>query len=62
MTEQSVQPAQAAETPNVDPDLLEDIIESIDERDTRWLARTLQRMHPADAADALEALSFDTFS
>tara|TARA_R100001129_G_scaffold47497_1_gene32438 strand:- start:487 stop:1869 length:1383 start_codon:yes stop_codon:yes gene_type:complete len=62
MTEQSVQPAQAAEMPNVDPDLLEDIIESIDERDTRWLARTLQRMHPADAADALEALSFDTFS
>jgi len=62
MTEPSVQPAQAAETPNVDPDLLEDIIESIDERDTRWLARTLQRMHPADAADALEALSFDTFS
>lgn len=62
MTEPSVQPAQATETPNVDPDLLEDIIESIDERDTRWLARTLQRMHPADAADALEALSFDTFS
>lgn len=62
MTEPSVQLAQAAETPNVDPDLLEDIIESIDERDTRWLARTLQRMHPADAADALEALSFDTFS
>ncbi len=62
MTETSVQPAQSAETPNVDPDLLEDIIDAVDEKDTRWLARTLQRMHPADAADALEALSFDTFS
>ncbi|WP_290498119.1 magnesium transporter [Hyphomonas sp. UBA4494] len=62
MTETSVQPAQTAETPNVDPDLLEDIIDAVDEKDTRWLARTLQRMHPADAADALEALSFDTFS
>ncbi|CAN0489896.1 unnamed protein product, partial [Scytosiphon promiscuus] len=62
MTETSVQPAQTTETPNVDPDLLEDIIDAVDEKDTRWLARTLQRMHPADAADALEALSFDTFS
>ena len=53
MTETSVQPAQTTETPNVDPDLLEDIIDAVDEKDTRWLARTLQRMHPADAADAL---------
>ena len=62
MTDLPAQPAQTAETPNVDPEMLEDIIDAIDEKDTRWLARTLQRMHPADAADALEALSFDTFS
>ena len=62
MTDSSAQPGQTAETPNVDPEMLEDIIDAIDEKDTRWLARTLQRMHPADAADALEALSFDTFS
>ena len=62
MTDSSAQPGQTAETPNVDPEMLEDIIDAVDEKDTRWLARTLQRMHPADAADALEALSFDTFS
>ncbi|KCZ54007.1 magnesium transporter [Hyphomonas beringensis] len=62
MTETPTQPTQAAETPNVDPVLLDDLIDAVDERDTRWLARTLQRMHPADAADLLEALSFDTFS
>lgn len=62
MTDTSPQPTPSAETPNVDPDLLDDIIDAIDEKDTRWLARMLQRMHPADAADALEALSFDTFS
>ncbi len=62
MTDSPAQPGQTAETPNVDPEMLEDIIDAVDEKDTRWLARTLQRMHPADAADALEALSFDTFS
>lgn len=62
MTDMSSPPAQTAETPNVDPVLLDDLIDAIDEKDARWLSRTLQRMHPADAADALEALSFDTFS
>ena len=41
--------------------LLRDLTDAVDERDTRWLSRTLRRMHPADAADALEALPFDTF-
>lgn len=62
MTETVEQPAPAPDAPNVDPALLEDLIDAVDEGDKRWLARTLQRMHPADAADALEGLSLDTFS
>ena len=62
MTDVSSPPNPAPEPPNVDPDLLDDLVDAVDERDTRWLARTLQRMHPADAADLLEALPFDTFS
>ncbi|MEZ5953145.1 MAG: magnesium transporter [Hyphomonas sp.] len=63
MSETDFQPSHPAqEAPNVDPALLDDLIDAVDEKDTRWLARTLQRMHPADAADLLEALSFDTFS
>nr|WP_290917284.1 hypothetical protein [Hyphomonas sp. 34-62-18] len=49
------------ESDGLDPVLLNDLIDAIDERDTRWLSRTLKRMHPADAADALEALPYDTF-
>lgn len=49
------------ESGGVDPVLLKDLADAIDERDTRWLSRTLNRMHPADAADALEALPYDTF-
>ncbi|PKP83265.1 MAG: magnesium transporter [Alphaproteobacteria bacterium HGW-Alphaproteobacteria-18] len=44
-----------------DPVLLKDIADAVDERDTRWLSRTLKRMHPADAADALETLPYDIF-
>lgn len=44
-----------------DPVLLRDIADAIGEGDTRWLARALGRLHPADAADALEALAYDTF-
>ncbi|MFN4025219.1 MAG: magnesium transporter [Hyphomonas sp.] len=49
------------ESDGVDAVLLRDLTDAVDERDTRWLSRTLRRMHPADAADALEALPFDTF-
>lgn len=45
----------------IDPVFLEDLVDAIDERDVRWLARTLKRMHPADAADALEAMPYETF-
>lgn len=45
----------------LDPVLLTDIADAVDERDTRWLSRTLKRMHPADAADALESLPYDIF-
>jgi len=59
MTDTSTPPP--AETGKIDPVFLEDLSEAVEERDVRWLARTLRRMHPADAADALEALSYDTF-
>ncbi len=62
MTDLSTPPNPAPEPPNVDPALLDDLIDAVDEKDSRWLARTLQRMHPADAADLLEAMPFDTFS
>lgn len=45
----------------IDLVFLRDLADAVDERDIRWLARTLKRMHPADAADALEALDYDTF-
>ncbi len=44
-----------------DPQLVRDLIDAVGERDTRWLARALRRLHPADAADALEALPYETF-
>lgn len=50
-----------AEQGKIDPVFLDDLADAIDERDVRWLSRTLKRMHPADAADALEALPYDTF-
>ncbi len=45
----------------LDAGLLADLHDAIEEGDLRWLARTLARLHPADAADALESLDFDTF-
>lgn len=45
----------------IDPVFLRDLADAVGERDVRWLSRTLRRLHPADAADALEALSYDTF-
>ena len=55
-------PPVSPDTAQVDPDLLDDMHDAIEERDTRWLARTLARMHPADAADLLEQLPIDDFS
>jgi magnesium transporter len=51
----------SAEQGKIDPLFLSDLADAVDERDIRWLSRTLKRMHPADAADALEALNYDTF-
>lgn len=42
--------------------LLAEIREAVSEHDVRWLSRQLKRMHPADAADALEHLSADGFA
>ena len=39
-----------------------DIAASVADADVRWLSRTLVRLHPADAADALEQLSADEFA
>lgn len=41
--------------------LLGDLEDAIEERDSRWIARTLNRQHPADAADLLEMLHYDDF-
>ena len=51
----------ADDTTGPDPVLVEDFADAIDDRDHPWLARTLGRLHPADAADALEQLPTDTF-
>ncbi|MFN7056677.1 magnesium transporter [Hyphomonas sp.] len=59
MTDQSSQ--SQAETQKADAALVRDIADAVAERDIRWLARTLRRMHPADAADALETLPYDEF-
>src|SRR3990167_2896488 len=45
----------------IDPVFLHDLADAVEERDIRWLSRTLKRLHPADAAGALEALNSDTF-
>ena len=42
--------------------LEQDVREAVWEDDARWLSRTLNRLHPADAADLLEQLSTDDFS
>ena len=39
-----------------------DVAAAVNDRDVRWLSRTLTRLHPADAADALEQLSSDEFA
>jgi len=39
-----------------------DIASAVADADVRWLSRTLARLHPADAADALEQLSADEFA
>jgi magnesium transporter len=54
-------PPTPSEQGKIDPVFLDDLADAVDERDIRWLSRTLKRMHPADAADALEALPYDTF-
>ncbi len=41
--------------------LLRDLTDAIEERDDCWIARALNRQHPADAADLLEMLSYDSF-
>ena len=42
--------------------LEQDVREAVWEKDSRWLSRTLNRLHPADAADLLEQLSTDDFA
>ena len=42
--------------------LILDIQDALEEGDLRWLARTLARMHPADASDVLEQLPADDFA
>ena len=42
--------------------IVADIAGAVDDGDVRWLSRTLSRLHPADAADALEQLSADDFA
>ncbi len=42
--------------------LVSDVAEAVADADVRWLSRTLSRLHPADAADALEQLSGDDFA
>lgn len=59
MTDTSAPPL--SEQGKTDPVFLTDLADAVDEGDIRWLSRTLKRMHPADAADALEALPYDTF-
>jgi magnesium transporter len=50
-----------SEPGKIDPVFLDDLADAVEERDVRWLSRRLKRMHPADAADALEALPYETF-
>ncbi len=43
-------------------DFVPDLRDAIWDRDIRWLARLLDRLHPADAADLLEQLNSDDFA
>ena len=61
MTDTSQQNSPPQDSAEIDAALLADVKDAVEERDTRWLARTLQRMHPADAADLLEQLPYDAF-
>ena len=61
MTETSQPTPQSPDAADIDAALLADMADAVEEHDTRWLVRTLQRMHPADAADLLEQLPYDTF-
>ena len=47
---------------HVDPQLISDIVDAVDERDLPWLRRMMMREHPADTADTLEQLPEHTFS
>ena len=44
------------------PSLASDMAGAVADADVRWLSRMLNRLHPADAADALEQLSMDDFA
>lgn len=55
------EPSPAEDTSGLDPVFLADLGDAVEERDGPWLSRTLNRLHPADAADALEQLSTDDF-
>ena len=46
---------------HVDPALLDALEAALEGRDTGWLKRTFEGLHPADASDALEQLSSDDF-
>ena len=61
-TSNTLSETQAMDAEEVRAVLLADIHEALVDRDTRWLSRTLARMHPADASDTLEQLSGDDFS
>ena len=49
------------ESPKIDAVLIADMADAVDEADRRWLSRTLLRLHPADASDALEQLDREVF-
>lgn len=53
-------PEEAARAAHLE--LEQDVREAVWEEDSRWLARTLNRLYPADAADLLEQLSTEDFS
>jgi len=61
MTDTSQPSPKTPDSAEIDAALLADMADAVEERDIRWLVRMLQRMHPADAADLLEQLPYDTF-
>ncbi len=54
-------PDKSEDQGRVDPALLEALETALEGRDTAWLKRTFEGLHPADASDALEQLSSDDF-